>query len=201
MQIAKGAFYAGIGSRETPDDILVLMHKIAFHMVGMGMILRSGGADGADLAFQQGCAEAGGTMEIFIPWNGFNNYSHNHHSAILVSNTATLLRAEQIARETHPAFQALTVGARKLMIRNTYQVLGGNLSRYSSFLICWTKDGADGTIIKTSAATGGTGQAIRLAVKFSSAQLPILVRNLGDKSVREKWMRWVETKEKELTKS
>lgn len=40
------------------------------------------------------------------------------------------------------------------MSRNVYQVLGPNLDDPVEFIICWTKDGK---------ASGGTGQAIRIA--------------------------------------
>jgi len=39
--------YSGIGSRETPDDILELMKAVAYKLAGRGYTLRSGGADGA----------------------------------------------------------------------------------------------------------------------------------------------------------
>ena len=44
----------------------------------------------------------------------------------------------------------------RLMARNCYQVLGKDLETPSEFIICWTKDGQ---------ATGGTGQALRIAKK------------------------------------
>jgi hypothetical protein len=40
-------YYAGIGSRETPKDILDLISKIAIKLESLGYTLRSGGADGA----------------------------------------------------------------------------------------------------------------------------------------------------------
>ena len=51
---AKGAMkvYTGIGSRETPGLILALMGRISARMDRLGFTLRSGGADGADAAFE-----------------------------------------------------------------------------------------------------------------------------------------------------
>ena len=48
----------------------------------------------------------------------------------------------------------LSEAAMKLMSRNAYQVLGESLRNPVDFVICWTKDGK---------ASGGTGQAIRIA--------------------------------------
>ena len=54
-EVAK--YYTGIGSRETPDSILSLFNDIVFQLAGLGYTLRSGGADGADTAFEEGCSE------------------------------------------------------------------------------------------------------------------------------------------------
>lgn len=189
MKIIKGQFYAGVGSRETPPDILELMRRIGAQLAREGMILRSGGADGADLAFQAGAIEGKGEMEIFIPWNGFNHHSHGYNNAILVNNPAFLAQAEILAARYHPTYYSLRIGARKLMIRNVFQILGKNLAVPSSFLLCWTKDGADGTTIKTSPTTGGTGQAIRMAVEYG-----LTIRNLANPENVKKWIKWLEEK-------
>ena len=61
-------YYAGIGSRETPKNKCRLMTKIAKILSGK-YTLRSGGADGADSAFEAG---AGDNKQIFLPSNYFN---------------------------------------------------------------------------------------------------------------------------------
>ena len=47
-------FYAGIGSRETPVNILYMMKKLARALGKSDWTLRSGGAKGADSAFYSG---------------------------------------------------------------------------------------------------------------------------------------------------
>ena len=54
-------YYAGIGSRKTPHDTCDLMTKIAIALDNRGYILRSGGAKGADKAFEAGSD----TQEIY----------------------------------------------------------------------------------------------------------------------------------------
>lgn len=54
--------YAGIGSRQTPDDILELMHRIGSTLAINGFTLRSGGAVGADTAFEQGAVSIGNLL-------------------------------------------------------------------------------------------------------------------------------------------
>jgi hypothetical protein len=50
----KAKFYTGVGSRKTPPHILKVMRQLATKLNSDGWVLRSGGADGADTAFEQG---------------------------------------------------------------------------------------------------------------------------------------------------
>ena len=47
-------FYTGIGSRNTPVSEQEKITKIAAYLEAIGFVLRSGGADGADQAFERG---------------------------------------------------------------------------------------------------------------------------------------------------
>lgn len=146
MSFYDGLFYAGIGSRETPDEIIELMKQIATHLARKGYTLRSGGAGGADKAFEDGCDKVNGKKEIFLPWPNFENSK----SSLVVTNK----QAAEIAEKYHPYWENLSQGARKLQARNSCQVLGHNLDSPSRFIICYTKGGK---------GKGGTGQAIRIA--------------------------------------
>lgn len=141
-----GQFYAGIGSRDTPLDFLELMTKVGQYLAGLGFVLRSGGANGADSYFEKGCDLASGPKEIYLPWNGFNG-----NKSLLYPPSQTCI---DIAKKYHPAWEKLSQGAQKLQARNANQILGLDLKTPSSFVICWTKNGA---------GQGGTGQAIRMA--------------------------------------
>jgi hypothetical protein len=137
--------YTGIGARKTPKNILETMTSIARLLDRKEYTLRSGGAKGADSAFEWGAAEV--KPEIYLPWKGFENNLSN----LIVTD----LRAFEIAKLYHPAWNRLTQGAKKMMARNVHQVLGWELDKPSDFLVCWTADGK---------ASGGTGQALRLAI-------------------------------------
>lgn len=150
--------YAGIGSRSTPKDILRLMEDIGQDLARQGWTLRSGGAPGADTAFEKG-ALAGMDLlllepwpEIFLPWLGFNE------RPIASDYTDPTDAAFDLAGKFHPNWQYLKYGAKKLHARNSHQVLGANLDSPASFVICWTKDGK---------RSGGTGQALRIAEAFN----------------------------------
>lgn len=135
-------YYAGIGSRKTPDDILKMMTQIA-EGLSRNYILRSGGADGADSAFEKGAADK---KISYIPWPGFNGSTEE---CIAVSSAAM-----KMAGEFHPGWMYLSYPVKKLHARNCYQILGEDLETPSDFVICWTPGGEE---------VGGTAQAIRVA--------------------------------------
>lgn len=187
-----GSFYAGIGSRETPKEICDLMSKIAIKLyTKYGFILRTGGADGADMAFINGVntleKEDNKFFEIYLPWNKFNDfYTNLDKECIVIYDQKIIKDAQKLVQKFHPDYKVLTQGGMKLMERNGYQLLGGNLNTPSSFVICWTKDSADGNAIPTSISTGGTGQAIRLANFY---KIPVI--NLKNSDKLKKWSDWV----------
>lgn len=148
--------YTGVGSRETPDAMLALMQRIAKALAPVA-ILRSGGAPGADTAFEQGCLAAGGEMEIYLPWKGFNG----NPSPLFGVGAKEL----EIAAQVHPAWDRLTDGPRKLHARNVRQVLGSSLNAPSSFVVCWTPDGCESSK-ERKRTTGGTATAIVLAERY-----------------------------------
>lgn len=138
--------YTGIGSRETPERILNIMKSLALSLAEDGFILRSGGADGADSAFEAGCDMRNGKKEIYLPWKGFNNRDSQLHTV-----TSDALR---MASLTHPYWDKLSKGGKLLHARNCYQVLGSDLNTKSAFVVGYTAGGK---------GKGGTGQAFRVA--------------------------------------
>lgn len=120
-----GKAYAGIGSRETPTDVMHQMGNIASYLAGLGFTLRSGGAGGADTAFELRATK----KEIFRP----------HHATA---------EAMELASRFHPAWHRCSDYAQRLHARNGFQVLGADLTSPSAFVVCWTKDG------KASGGTG-----------------------------------------------
>ncbi len=152
--------YTGIGSRSTPSDQQLLMRWLGKQLALQGWTLRSGGATGADQAFAAGTAlgSAPGAhnMEIYLPWRGFAGQKG------VVASAERFEAAERIVAGTHPLWARLPQAHRRLHARNAFQVLGLDLESPSALVACWTPDGSE-TLEQTSAATGGTGTAIRLA--------------------------------------
>jgi len=138
--------YAGIGSRNTPQDVLVDMKRLAEELALMRWTLRSGAAEGADTAFEEGSDLALGKKEIYLPWPKFNG----HTTGIVCDDP----RAFDMARQFHPAYSNLSRSVRKLMARNSHQIFGKNMDEPVQFVVCWTEGGL---------RKGGTGQALRIA--------------------------------------
>lgn len=162
--------YAGIGSRETPADILSVMRSVAEQLGHKGWTLRSGAADGADHAFEEGARDAqtplqhyryvaGPRPEVYLPWPSFNE---GRRASLLQRDYVSEPQTDAflIAEQHHPAWENLSQGAQRLHARNVHQILGPDVTApvLSSFVICWTRDGAGG---------GGTGQALRIARHYN----------------------------------
>lgn len=146
-------YYTGIGSRETPKHICEMMTKIATKLEAMGYILRSGGASGADTAFEDGVET---NKEIYIPWNDFNGRNSSSNGIYLYESLNKTKEANDIAKTLHPRFDYLTHGAKKLHTRNVHQVLGKDLETPSKFVILYSETTSDGV-------KGGTNTAYQLA--------------------------------------
>lgn len=155
-------YYAGIGSRRTPSHILDRMVWWGQRLASLGLILRSGAAPGADVAFESGCDLVGGEKEIFLPWKGFNG-----------SRSQLYYIPQEVYEYSEPIFGSgwdyIKPSVKKLMARNAQQILGMNLDQPVLFVLCYTSDGCT-TRRDRSKKTGGTGQAIAVA---STNNIPV----------------------------
>jgi hypothetical protein len=131
-------FYAGIGSHETPEPVCLEMGNIAMQLAIRGFALRSGGADGADVAFEKGAKMVGGPHVI---------RGRTHWQPAL-----------DHAAQFHPDWEACDDTARALHARNSMIMLGDQLDLPVAFVVCWTPGGA---------VIGGTGQALRIAPAYN----------------------------------
>jgi hypothetical protein len=123
---ANKKYYVGIGSRESPQDVLDLMTRVAKGLEKKRYRLRSGDALGADRAFQSGAT----------------------HKDIFPGKETSPLWTNVFTDFFHPNPSALKDYGRKLMNRNAMQILGRWGDNPVDFVVCWTKDG------KASGGTG-----------------------------------------------
>jgi hypothetical protein len=152
--------------------VLALMTRIARKLDELGWTMRSGGAPGADTAFENGSTR----KEIYLPWRGFNGRTE------CVRSSATF-EAYKIAARHHPTFNHGLQSARDLLARNTHEVLGADCNAPSSFALTWTKEGSIGP---ATGLSGGTNQTIRVAYAYN-----VQVFNLKREDHRAEWEKFV----------
>ena len=196
----KNMVYAGIGTRKLPPDVAKELEGVARELQGKGYTLRSGGADGADVAFERG---AGSAKEIYLPNTDYVNKSTGEYfqkeraeaglrdesrDIVLVDNWpkggrryvngGVHEKTVAIAREIHPSPEMLIKrpGVEKLMARNTLQVFGEDLSKPVDFVLFYAEEGDN-----PLRPNGGTGQAVEMARRKG---VPTI--NMAEKGWREK---------------
>ena len=146
--------YAGIGSRETPEDVRYAMTALASRLVERGWFLRTGGAVGADAAFALGAELNGGAAVIWLPWNGYNGLDARHG---LILEDQQFRQCARLVARLHPFWKSLKPGAQRLHARNAAIVLGAKLHAPADAVVCWTPDGQ---------RVGGTAMGIRIAEHY-----------------------------------
>lgn len=149
---------AGIGSRKTPLDVLQNMRVIGERVRATEGWLRSGGAFGADRAFEEGARDR---CIVYLPWpqKGEGAKFHSMTKAKCVVFDDAPKAAQDRARKSidlfHPAPESLDFTGRRLHLRNYFQVMGWYEQPVSA-VVCWTP-------LVDEKPQGGTGQAVRIA--------------------------------------
>ena len=127
----------GIGSRKTPPEICKLFMEFGEKAALKGWWIRSGHANGADYAFEQGARDR---CIVYLPWKGFNK-----EAAILgrLHTEPYHERTFDIVKQHEPPekIEKMSQPIKLLKCRNVYQVLGLDLRSPSDLVICWTPDG------------------------------------------------------------
>ncbi len=157
--------YTGIGASETPTSALPTLNKLGFFLAVRGLVLRSGGAAGADSAFEAGAraglaavAERTGRpapdqLEIFRP------------------EDVQPWCLEELVNHLDPGVRLATMRpfVRGLLARDMQQVLGRDGKRPSLFVLYWTQ-----TLDGTDRRAGGTRYAVRCAQAHGIPTLNVL---------------------------
>ena len=100
----------GVGSRETPPASLALIAFMAKQFSALGLVLRSGGARGADEEFEDNWV---GDKEIYLPKVGFRG-----RSGVVPELTEEHSR---LAGMVHPAWEKCSEEDRVYHCRNVKQ--------------------------------------------------------------------------------
>lgn len=176
-------YYAGIGSRDTPAEIGLLMTELAGEMEKCGWILRSGGAKGADTFFERGVIDSS-KKQIFLHKEVTRTHRHNPAEGIYNAKRCMDWEwATELASEVHPAWHKCDEDARGLHARNIYQVLGTGFPKLacSNMVICWAIPDIHGV------PEGGTRTAWKVAEKYNIPRYNLAVR--ADRDRIEEWLK------------
>lgn len=162
--------YAGVGSRETPEEILALMRELGKALCEDGWVLSSGDAVGADRAFYEGARMASNFSEEMVRiylsyngfWNGFERVYVDSKPGLLDATvfTETYEQAKQMALEARGSFERLGPGGIALHTRNVFQIHGHTLQDKVKAMVYWGIPKG-----KTEKVNGGTNTALQLAIK------------------------------------
>lgn len=166
----RSLFYAGVGSRATPDEILGLMVRLGTTFCNLGWGLSSGAAEGADQAFWTGAVLSPRFLEvrnrIYLPWNNINGHIHDpaigYYDATRFTDTYD--QAKAMALEARGSFEGLGRGGIALHTRNVFQIHGHTLQEPVRGLVYWGIPVGKGEKVK-----GGTNTALQIAIR---AQIP-----------------------------
>jgi hypothetical protein len=144
--------YVGIGPPATPDEVCGIFKDISRILSSEGGVLRSGGDEGGDAAFESQAL----AKEIYLPYRHYNKNLSGLHE---VETACT-----EIAKSLHPAWHRCSEFAKKAHARHVYEVLGKKLDQPADVMICWTQDGAFEEEV-LSGKSGILRTAISLALK------------------------------------
>ena len=172
--------YTGVGSRITSEEICKVFTYLASEIATRGGRLRSGHADGPDMAFEHGSPLRLGDgsgynaplgREVYLPWKKFNGRrkhydpfgpetdQDNDDEGYYVpdGHWPTYAKAEQIAHSVIPWWDKIKPSHRRMHTRNVYEVLGLDLQQPSRVLIC------NASLDGKGEPKGGTRTAIKVA--------------------------------------
>lgn len=177
-------FFTVVGSRNTPQPELDLLHDYSVRLLGHGLIGRSGGAGGADHQLTLAALKYDSkTCEIYLPWDGFEGYVSGHlKGAFIVAPWLdNYAKARSMASDVHPVWSKLGTGVRMMHTRNAYQPLGLDLKTPSEFVLFSAPESNGGVV------SGGTATAIKMA---RDAGIPTF--NMRNESQRDEFAAWLD---------
>ena len=159
-------YYAGIGSRKTPSNVLDRIRNYSRELGELGYHLNTGDAIGADAAFIRGTTLAGSPKTILksndaLPWSFIEVQRH--------------LPSDRRGFENWKPF------IKGLVARDMMQVLGTNGDEPVEFVLCYTP-----TTEYSCSLSGGTGYAIRCALAYDIPVYNLFIQEDEEKFIKER---------------
>lgn len=164
--------FAACGEWELPEDVMAELTAIAEELLQEKYIMRLDGNPGACEAFLNAC-EYEEDMELYIPWENFNDHETGHHKVTAGALEQAFLH--------HPDWtQVGDEDARLEIGRYSYLILGKDLKSPCDFLICYSDQG--------KAESDDIAQVIRIA---DSNLIPVFDFGLGMEYATNQLTEWL----------
>ena len=146
--MSKRLIYAGVGHRNTPENVRNMMTSIGSQLAQMGFILRSGNAIGADQAWEEEVTRK--MKEIFI-------INRKHSCPFGIIPKFTQEQWDFVVRHYHggeTAFIKQSEYVQQLFLRNLNILCGKHLDDKVDFVAYWHEG---------EHCNGGTGHTVAMA--------------------------------------
>lgn len=177
--------YVVTGNKDAPASVLDDIKELVTKLEKLGFTTRTGGLEGID----QVAEDTSKNIELYLPWNGFNN----KQTKLYWNDKASLQAAKiyQAAKAASPVFESLKPAIQAFLAKNARMVLGTKFDSGCLFLLCWSEDGAE-TKKDVTARTGNVGHVILIA---NSIGVPIF--NLGKEDSKQRLLNYLSLFEQE----
>lgn len=164
----RASYYAGLGSRETPADVLRLMARLGRTLTDKGFSLASGDAKKADYAFYVGARLSPNFYNtqprIYLSRDGYRGRYHDPANGFINAQLypEQFLKAQEMAFKVRGSWNGLNEWGIELHSRNVFQILGHTLDWPVRGVYFW----AEPHRTKKWTVSGGTNTAIQIARAF-----------------------------------
>ncbi len=161
-------YYAGIGSRETPEQILRLMARLGRTLTDKGFSLASGDAKKADYAFYTGARLSPNfyntAPRIYLSRDGYKGRFHDPANGFIDAQRypEQFAKAQKMAFDVRGGWGGLNDWGIELHTRNVFQILGHSLECPVRGVYFY----AEPHRTKKDHVSGGTNTAIQIARAF-----------------------------------
>jgi hypothetical protein len=162
---------AGVGSRETPEEIKPLFLDIFECLTDDNYQLTSGDAQGPDEWAHEGAMRSSNYgligANIFLPWNGVRRHDGTYRYEdgkvfFDASKFENWERAGEISLAARGSWEGLGRGGIALHTRNAYQVLSRSLEKPVKQIVCWALP-----VGKKGRVRGGTNTAHQIGLDYN----------------------------------
>lgn len=171
--------YCATGNMEIGMKVKNILVEIGRVLALNGYTLRSGGAPGAESAFEEGCDSVGGKKEIYLPFEGYNNKTTG-----VVTDMTNEEEAIKIAQRYYLLWFKLSNKVKQMLTRYSWAVLGRNLDDPVDFVIAYIREDGKTTeqVVRVANGSNITVYNIGSIYRYSKEQAAEFIKEFAAKN-------------------